>query len=105
VTKTADAKIQHLKCALAAAVLREIKGLSVRQAELETGLLPITISRLRRGVARNYSLEGLIAAAINLGLPLEIHVGERPPSKISRKDGREGTRRPKAMSTVTSKGS
>jgi hypothetical protein len=93
--KIAKAKIRELKRKLTAAILREIKGLSVRQAEPLTGLRPITISRLRRGLDRDFSLEGLLGAAMNLGLPIEIHLGERLPSGTLRTDGREGTRQPK----------
>jgi hypothetical protein len=78
-TKIAKVEIRELKRRLTAAILREIKGLSVRQAEPLTGLRPITISRLRRGLDRDFSLEGLLGAAMNLGLPVEIHVGERLP--------------------------
>jgi hypothetical protein len=66
--KVANAKIAQLKRKLTAAILRETNGLSVRQAEPLTGLRPITISRLRRGLDRDFSLEGLLGAAMNLGL-------------------------------------
>jgi hypothetical protein len=92
--KIAKVEIRELKRKLTAAILGEIKGLSVRQAEPLTGLRPITISRLRRGLDRDFSLEGLLGAAMNLGLPIEIHVGERPSSTL-RTDGRQGTRWPK----------
>jgi hypothetical protein len=93
--RIAKPKIGQLKRKLTAAILREIKGLSVRQAEPLTGLRPITISRLRRGLDRDFSLEGLLGAAMNLGLPVEIHVGERLPSTKLRTDGQEGTQRPR----------
>jgi|SRR5436190_15989110 hypothetical protein len=89
----ANAEIDQFRREIAAAILSEIEGLSVREAEALTGLRPITISRLRRGLAREFALEGLIGAAMKLGLPVKIHIGKRPPPK--RKDGREGTRRPK----------
>jgi hypothetical protein len=45
---------------------------------------------LRRGLNRDFSLKGLLGAAINLGLPIEIHVGERLPSTYcERMAGRE----------------
>jgi hypothetical protein len=93
--KIAKAEIRELKRKLRAAILREIRGLSVRQAEPLTGLRPMTISRLRRGLDRDFSLEGLLGAAMNLGLPIEINVGERLPSRILPTVGREGARRPK----------
>src|SRR5712671_4961232 len=93
-TKVAKAKIGQLKRKLTAAILREIEGLSVRQAEPITGLRAITISRLRRGLDRDYSLEGLVRAAINVGAPVSIHVAKPPPRPLPA-NGREGTRRPK----------
>jgi transcriptional regulator with XRE-family HTH domain len=89
-----DRKLELLKRLLIAAILQSIKGFSVRQGESIAGIQAATISRLRRGVDRDYSLEVLIRAAINLGVPVDIHVGE-PLMRAPPPDGREGTRRPK----------
>src|SRR5882757_5662989 len=88
----ANAKIAAFRRDVTAAILGEIRGLSVRQAEPLTGLRAHTISRLRRGLDRQFALEGLIGAAMKLGLPIKIHIGKHMPSK--RWNGPEGTRRP-----------
>jgi hypothetical protein len=87
-------QIEQLKQKLRAVILRSIKGASVRQAAAITGLRPITISRLRRGLDRDYSLEGLIRAAMNIGISIDIHVGDQVPTVLWG-EGREGTRRPR----------
>ena len=87
-------QIEQLKQKLRAVILRSIKGLSVRQAAPITGLRPTTISRLRRGLDRDYSLEGLIRAAMNIGISIDIHVGDQVPTVLWG-EGREGTRRPR----------
>lgn len=86
-------KIEHLKRNLTAAILRSVKGLSARQAESITGLHATTISRLRRGIDRDYSLELLVRAAIKIGVPVDIHIG-KPPTRTLPNAGREGMYRP-----------
>jgi transcriptional regulator with XRE-family HTH domain len=98
-----QAKVQRVKRELIAAILHCVRGLSVRQAEDVAGIQAATISRLRRGVDRDYALEVLVRAAINLGVPVDINVG-RPPSRPLRGDGREGIRRPKKGRTATVRG-
>jgi hypothetical protein len=87
-------KVGRLKRDLTAAILRSIEGLSARQAEPLTGLHATSISRLRRGIDRDYSLELLVRAAIKIGVPVDIHVGE-PPTRTLPTGGREGMYRPK----------
>jgi hypothetical protein len=86
-------KIEHLKRNLTAAILQSVKGLSARQAESITGLHATTISRLRRGIDRDYSLELLVRAAIKIGVPVDIHIG-KPPRRTLSNAGREGMYRP-----------
>src|ERR1700704_3275777 len=94
-TPIGDVKnIGHVKRKLITEILRSIKGLSVRRAEPITGLTGMSISRLRRGLDRDYSLEALIRAAINIGMPILFHVGKPPPLALS-EGGREGTHRPR----------
>jgi hypothetical protein len=87
-------EVEQLKQKLRAVILRSIKGASVRQAAAITGLHPKTISRLRRGLDRDYSLEGLISAAMNIGISIDIHVGKQVPTVLLG-EGREGTQRPR----------
>jgi transcriptional regulator with XRE-family HTH domain len=80
----AKTKIEQLMRKLAAIILREIKGLSVRQAEAITGLHAGTISRLRRGLRGHLTLESLLSAAMEVGVPIEIDVSEpRTPAALS----------------------
>jgi transcriptional regulator with XRE-family HTH domain len=97
-----EAEVQRVKGELIAAILHSVRGLSVRQAEAVAGIQAATISRLRCGVDRDYALEVLVRAAINLGVPVVIDVG-RPPSRSLPADGREGTHRPNKGRTARGK--
>jgi hypothetical protein len=92
--KGGRSKIERLKRDLTAAILRSIEGLSARQAESITGLHATTISRLRRGIDRDYSLELLVRAAIKIGVPVDILVGEAATRTLPT-GGRQGMYRTK----------
>jgi DNA-directed RNA polymerase specialized sigma24 family protein len=70
----AKAKIEALKRQLVPVILRPIEQLSVRQAGRLTGLNASTIARLRRGLKGYITLEGLVEAAMKLGVPVKINV-------------------------------
>jgi hypothetical protein len=72
--KPTHPEIKELKRKLIAIILREMEGVSTRQGERITGLRAITISRLRRGLEDDFLLDGLIGAAMNIGVTIELHV-------------------------------
>jgi predicted XRE-type DNA-binding protein len=94
--KPTNPEIRRLKSKLIAIILREIVGLSVRQAEYVTGLRALIISRLRRGLNHDFLLDALLGAAMNIGVHVQMHVGKPPPRRFPT-HGREGTRRPKTQ--------
>jgi len=77
--------VEDIKAKLISRILQSVEGLSVRQAEFETGMLYMTISRMRRGIGGR--LEELIEAALNAGVSVDVHIGEARPTV--RTDGRE----------------
>jgi hypothetical protein len=79
----AKAKIEGLRRRLVPIILRPIEQLSVRQAGPLTGFHAATIARLRRGFEGHITLEGLLEAALRLGVPVKINV--RQPRRRVRK--------------------
>jgi hypothetical protein len=73
--KPTSPEIKKLKRKLIGIILREIESVSTHQGERITGLRAITISRLRRGLEDDFLLDGLIGAAINIGVAIELNVG------------------------------
>ena len=63
--------VEDIKAKLISRILQSVEGLSVRQAEFETGMLYMTISRMRRGIGGR--LEDLIEAALNVGVSVDVH--------------------------------
>src|SRR5262245_53337561 len=77
--------VEDIKATLISRILQSVEGLSVRQAESETGMVYMTISRMRRGIWGR--LEELIEAALNVGVSVDVHIGEARPTV--RTDGRQ----------------
>jgi hypothetical protein len=73
--KPTHPEIKTLKRKLIAIILREIEGMSTHQGERITGLRAITISRLRRGLEDDFLLDGLIGAAMNIGVAIDLRFG------------------------------
>jgi hypothetical protein len=85
--------VEDIKAKLISTILVSVEGLSVRQAESVTGILYVTISRMRRGTRGGHLLEDLIKAALNVGVSVDVHIGKPTPSV--RIDGRQNMFRPK----------
>jgi hypothetical protein len=85
--------VEDIKAKLISRILQSIESLSVRQAEAVTGMLYMTISRMRRGIGGAHLLEDLIKAALNAGVSVDVHIGE--PNPRVRIDGRQNMFRSK----------
>jgi hypothetical protein len=85
--------VEDIKAKLISTILQSVEGRSVRQAESVTGMLYVTISRMRRGIGRGFLLEELIKAAITAGVSVDVHIGEPHPTVGL--DGRQDMFRPK----------
>jgi hypothetical protein len=91
--KTPTQVVEDIKAKLVSRILQSVEGLSVCQAESVTGILYMTISRMRRGNGGGHLLEDLIKAALNTGVSVDVHIGE--PNRSVRIDGRQNMFRPK----------
>jgi hypothetical protein len=90
--KPTHPEIKKLKRKLIAIILREIEGVSTHQAERITGLRAIIISRLRRGLGDDFLLDGLLGAAMNIGVAIKLVVGSPATKVINPRTARDAGR-------------
>ena len=75
-----DANLRHAKARLGARIVKilEETGLSIRQAEVRTGVSHIDLSRIRQEKLRRFTLDRLMAILENLGQDVEVSVTVHP---------------------------
>jgi predicted XRE-type DNA-binding protein len=75
-----NADIEQLKCILAARIIGILdeRGLSVRKAEVLTGVAASEFSRIRNANLGRFTVDRLMAILNRLGQEVEVHVTIRP---------------------------
>ena len=78
-----NADVKQLKALLAAEIIKTLDGqqLSVRQAQLRTGIAAADFSRIRNADLGRFTLDRLMSVINRLGSRVEVKVKVRPASR------------------------